>query len=238
MIFERVSLDTKGFTNRNAAESWYPEKLKIYVYVKSAYINSREAIITVNKKNGRFSAKSEVTNPAGKNILKFDRFTTGRSYLELQKKGGFQKAGRAEYSCINDLYFNKEVPKSASSNIDLIKFQNEHSNAIVNFKTGTIIITSKTSHFKEMKRLMQYNPHTFKIGVLGFDDKPNSYNYQMDNYKIAPSERQIRIDGERLIIQMDPEKLREFVPVSKWHLVRLEENGTERYSWHLMWRVE
>ena len=83
MICERVSLDTKGFTNRNAAESWYPEKLKIYVYVKSAYINSREAIITVNKKNGRFSAKSEVTNSAGKNILKFDRFTTGRSYLEL-----------------------------------------------------------------------------------------------------------------------------------------------------------
>ena len=183
MICERVSLDTKGFANRNAAESWYPEKLKIYVYVKFAYINSREAIITVNKKNGRFSAKSEVTNSAGKNILKFDRFTTGRSYLELQKKGGFQKAGRAEYNCTKDLYFNKEVPKSASSNNDLIKFQ-------------------------------------------------------MDNYKIAPSERQIRIDGERLIIQMDPEKLREFVPVSKWHLVRLEENGTERYSWHLMWRVE
>ena len=238
MICEHVSLDTKGFTNRDAAASWYPQKLKIYVYVNSASINSREAVITINKKNGRFSAKSEVTNSAGKNILRFDRFTTGKSYLELQRKGGFQKAGRAEYNCINDLYFNKDRSTPYVFDKTSIKLANDEAEAIIDYKSGIISVTSTTTYFKEMKRLMQYNPHQFKIGVLGFDYKPNGNHYWIEDYTIAPPERQILIKGEYIIIEMDQDQLKEFIPISKWYMVRLEENGTERHSWHRFRLVE
>lgn len=238
MSCERVSLDTSGFVNRQAAASWYPKKLKIYVYVHAAYINSHEAIITVNKPNGRFSAQSKFYTKSGERILKFDRFITGKSYLKLQKVGGYKDAGRAQYKCINDVRFNEGGHVNDLSYATTIKMQNEDAEAVVNYETGAINVTSTTSYFKELKRLMKYNPDGIKIGVLGFDDKPNGEHYWIDDFNLVPTERRIQIKGEHIIIKMDPQELRTLVPASRWYLIRLEEEGTERYSWHRMWFVE
>jgi len=103
ILCKRISIDSSGFVDFGAAASWYPEKIRIRIRGERAFFvgySHRKGEVIKNKSNGRLEIRFiSASNSSANNVLKFQRFTKGNPYLDLQHKAGFTDTGRAYYDC-------------------------------------------------------------------------------------------------------------------------------------------
>jgi len=103
LLCKRISIDSSGFVDFGAAASWYPEKIRIRIRGERAFFvghSHKKGEVIKNKSNGRLEIAFTVSSrSSANNIVKFQRFTKGNPYLELQQKAGFTDTGRAYYDC-------------------------------------------------------------------------------------------------------------------------------------------
>jgi len=100
---QRISIDSSGFVNFAAAASWYPEDIIIRVDGEKAYFvnyDHRKGTVKKNKSNGRLEIDfTSSNNDTATKVVKFQRFTKGNPFLQVQQSAGFRDPGRAYYDC-------------------------------------------------------------------------------------------------------------------------------------------
>jgi hypothetical protein len=101
---ERTSLETKGFTNKSAAESWYPRRISITTNLekKTATMMDKEVDLWVRDDKRRMRATFPRRMSEGFNIIhKVFFLPNGEVHSEMSSPGGFQRTGGAVYKCTN-----------------------------------------------------------------------------------------------------------------------------------------
>lgn len=99
---ERKRLETLGFKNKSAAESWYPKRLSITTNseTKIASMRNQDVDLFVRSDKRRMEARFPKTMKGGYDLLYTVYFLpNGEVHTELSALGGFQKTGGGVYIC-------------------------------------------------------------------------------------------------------------------------------------------
>lgn len=99
---ERKRMETLGFRDKAAAESWYPKRLSITTNTetKIASLRNQDVDLFVRSDKRRMEARFPRTMEGGYDLLYSVYFLpNGEVHTELSAVGGFQRAGGGVYIC-------------------------------------------------------------------------------------------------------------------------------------------
>jgi hypothetical protein len=103
-LCERTRLETLGFKDKEAAESWYPKKISITtnMEMKIATIYNEEVDLWIREDNKRMQTSIQQKMSEGHNVIqKYVFLPNGEVHSEISPVVGFAHAGGAVYKCTN-----------------------------------------------------------------------------------------------------------------------------------------